>query len=101
VKPLRPGPGCRTPATLLLIDERDALLVEAARHFPGLSHREIARRLRTAIQRYQSGRWRRTRTELTCPPEHRGRLEAVLWAILKTRDYVPSEMTIRRALGYS
>jgi hypothetical protein len=25
----------------------------------------------------------------------------VLWMILKVRDHVPSEMTIRRALGYS
>ncbi len=35
--------GQRSPQTLLLIDERTALLVEAARFFPGLSQRETAR----------------------------------------------------------
>ena len=92
------GAGQRSPSTLLAIDERDALLVEAALHFSGLSQREQARRIRVALQRYQLGRWRRTRAALTSP-EHRGRLEAVLWAILKGRDYVPSERTIRAALS--
>lgn len=101
MKLLRPGPGCRTPQTLLLIDERDRYLIEAAAHFQGLSHREVARRLRTALLRYRDGRWRRDRSELTCPPQHAGKLTAVLWALLKTRDHVPSDMTIRRALGYS
>ena len=38
-------PGHRTPQTLLLIDERDKLLIAASRFFPGLSQREAARRL--------------------------------------------------------
>jgi hypothetical protein len=33
--------------------------------------------------------------------QHRGKLTAVLWMVLRTRNHVPSEMTIRRALGYS
>jgi hypothetical protein len=92
--------GKRTPQTMLLLDERDRYLVEASRFYPGCRDREIARRLRTALLRYQGGRWRRTCTELR-PPHPPEKIDAVLWAILKTKDYVPSEMTIRRALGYS
>jgi hypothetical protein len=90
--------GRRTPSTMLQLDERDHFLREAARFFPFFSQREVARRLRTALLRYQTGRWRRTRTEFTCP-EHRDRLEAVLWSLLKTRDYVPSERLIRAVLS--
>ena len=90
------GRGRRTPSTLLMIDERDALLVEAARFYPGLSQREIARRLRSRLLIYRNGRWRRSCAELKAPhpPE---KIDAVLWAILRVKDYVPSEMTIRRA----
>jgi len=48
------GRGKRSPAFLLRQDERDRYLIEAARHFPGLSDREIARRLRTALVRYRA-----------------------------------------------
>jgi hypothetical protein len=91
------GVGQRSPSTLLLLDERRVLLRAAAAHFPGLSHREIARRLRTALMRYRDGRWRRTCTELR-PPHPPEKIDAVLWMILRVRDAVPSEMTIRRAL---
>jgi hypothetical protein len=94
------GRGHRTPQTLLLIDERDALLRTAAARFCiGMSDREAARYLRTALLRYQTGAWRRERVETTCPPRHAGKLTAVLWTILKTRDHVPSSATIRRALA--
>jgi hypothetical protein len=93
------GRGKRTPSTLLAIDERDALLVEAALQFSGLSQREQARRLRSALSIYRDGRWRRDRSELTCPPQHRGKLTAVCWTLLKVRDFVPSERTIRAALS--
>ena len=97
--PLVAGPGCRTPQTLLLIDERDALLREAARFFPGLSHREVARRLRSALSIYRNGRWQRDCSEATCPIQHRDKLTAILWGILKTRDALVSDRTIRRALA--
>ena len=98
--PLVAGPGCRTPQTLLLIDERAALLRDAAaRFYPGCSDREIARRLRTALLHYQGGRWQRERADLTCPKEHEDKLTAVLWMLLKVRDFVPSERTTRAALS--
>jgi hypothetical protein len=46
MKPLRhplvpDGRGHRTPQTLLLLDERDKLLIEAARFYPGASDGEV------------------------------------------------------------
>ena len=46
------GRGHRTPQTLLVLDERDRYLIEAAQFFPSQSDREIARRLRVALLRY-------------------------------------------------
>jgi len=88
----------RTPAVQLLIDERNALIRDAARFYPGASDREIARRLRTALLRYRAGRWERDRSD-TCPNQHRGKLTEILYFLLRVHDHVPSEMTIRRALG--
>jgi hypothetical protein len=110
MKPLRPtdlthaepvdGRGRGTPATRLLIDERDALLIEAAKFYPGASDREIARQIRIAVSRYRDGRWRRDSSEATCPVQHRGKLTAVLWAILKVRDAPPpSVRTITAVLS--
>jgi hypothetical protein len=89
----------RTPAVRLVLDERGKLLIEAAKFFPGASDREIARQLRIALARYRDGRWRRDRAELTCPPQHRGKLVQVLWMILKTKDVPVAERTMRRILG--
>ena len=93
------GRGRRTPRALLMMDERDALLIEAARFFPGASDREIARQLRTALSRYRDGRWRREQVEVRCPAQHEGKLTALLWCVLKVRDHVPSERLIRAVLA--
>jgi hypothetical protein len=45
----------------LLISERDRLIIEAARFYPGCRDREIARRLRFALSTYRNGRWPRRR----------------------------------------
>jgi hypothetical protein len=91
--------GKRTPRVLLELDERNAYLVEAARHFPGASDREVARRLRIALLRYREGAWRRDRSEALCPERHRGKLAAVLWCVLRVADRVPSERLIRLVLS--
>jgi hypothetical protein len=83
----------------LVINERDALIRAAAKFFSGASDREVARRLHDALSIYRGGRWRRDRSETTCPPQHRGKLTATLWTILKTRDVPVGERTIRRALA--
>jgi hypothetical protein len=93
--------GRRTPQTLLLLDERNALLRVAANRFcAGMSDRQAASHLRTELLRYQTGTWRRERIEATCPPRHAGKLTAALWLLLKTRDHVPSTATIRRSLSF-
>jgi hypothetical protein len=89
----------RTPQTQLLIDERAKLLIVAARFYPGLSRREIARKLCAALSIYRGGRWRRDYAEATCPVQHQGKLTATLWAILKTRDALVAERTLRRVLA--
>lgn len=88
----------RTPAVQLLIDERKALIRTAAKFYPGCSDREIARRLRSALSIYRGGRWERDRSD-TCPKQYRHKLTEVLYLILRVHDHVPSEVTIRRALG--
>jgi hypothetical protein len=93
------GRGRRTPQTQLLIDERDKLLTEAARFFPGASDRQIARRLRIALMRYRNGRWRRDGSEATCAVQHCGKLMQMLWCLLKTRDAIPGERTISAVLS--
>ena len=90
--------GHRSPRFLLQLDERDRYLIKAARHFPGLSHRETARLLRCRLTIYRDGRWRRSRSEVWCPHPV-DRIEATLWAILKVRDHVPSERLIRAVLS--
>jgi hypothetical protein len=92
------GVGQRSPATLLAIDERTVLLRQAAMFYPGLSQRETARLIRTALLRYQAGPWRRDRSEALCPSRYAGKLTAVLWMLLKTHDHTPSQATVRRAL---
>jgi hypothetical protein len=75
----------------LLISERDRLIIEAARFYPGSCDREIARRLCFALSTYRKGRWRRDRIEATCPMQHRGKLVQSLWMILKTLDAIPCD----------
>ena len=97
--PLLPaGPGHRLRSTLDAIDRRNALLVDAGRRFFFGSDREIARRLHAAILRYQTGAWRRSRSDLTCRHQV-GRLDAVLWQLLRLHDRTPSERLIRMALS--
>ena len=100
--PLLPiGRGQRSPQTSLAVSERDALLREVARRYcTGMSDRAAAAMLHTALMRYQTGRWRRSRVDLTCP--HDGeRLEAMCWRVLKVRDHCPSERLIRQVLSRS
>jgi hypothetical protein len=110
MKPLRTGDltnsgpvdwrGRRTPADVLGRTIRDHLLrIAAERHLSGLSDRQAAEMLRTKLTRYAAGSWRRDRVEDLCPARHHGRIEALLWETLRTRDMIPSSRTIRKALA--
>jgi hypothetical protein len=62
--------------TLLVLDECDHLLREAARlHCAGMSDREAARYLRATWAHYQAGEGR--------PLRHARKLTAVLWCLLE------------------
>jgi hypothetical protein len=74
------------------------LLVEAVKHFPGLSHRETAHRLRSRLLLYRRGRWRRSRVDLA-RPHPTERLEATLWQLLRVADRVASERLIRAVVA--
>ena len=89
----------RLPETLQAIARRDALLREAAARFcAGMTDHQASALLHVKLLRYQTSAWRRDRAEAECPPRLAGRLDALLWQILRTRDHIPSAMTIRRAL---
>lgn len=82
----------------LEISERDALLRSAVRFYPaGCSDREISRRLREAICRYKFGRWRRSCVDLQSPHPAET-IETLLWQLLRVRDAVPGDRTVRLAL---
>jgi hypothetical protein len=53
------------------------------------------------LMRYRDGRWRRDRSELTCPVQHHGKLVQTMWRVLKVRDAIPSDRTIRAVLARS
>ena len=91
----------RTRAVELLISERNALIRDAARFYPGCRDREVARQLLISLARYRNGRWRRDGIREVCPPQHKGKLLQVLWLILKTIDAIPSDRTVRAALAQS
>jgi hypothetical protein len=96
------GRGRRSNQTLLALSERDRYLRAAADCYcTGMSGRQAAKMLHTKLARFREGAWRRDRSEALCPARHRGTIAELLWCVLKVADRVPSEMTIRRALGYS
>ena len=51
------------------------------------------------VDRYHGGPWRRDRLEVRCPDRHRGTITELLWKVLKVRDAVPGDRTIRAALA--
>ena len=93
--------GRRPPADVLARAIRDHLLRTAADRFcAGMKDRPAAAMLRTKLSRYRNeGGWRRDRFEGQCPDRHRGTVTELLWTILKIRDAIPSDRTIRAALA--
>lgn len=94
------GRGHRHPETLAALNRRDTLLIEARHRFcTGMSDRAAASMLRTVLLRYQTGRWRRSRADLSCPHDAE-RIDALCWHVLRLRDHVP-ERLIRLTLSRS
>jgi hypothetical protein len=94
------GRGHRSPADILARDERDHFLRAAADRFcTGMSDRAAATHLRAKLARYRENGWRRDRSNALCPPRLAGRIDALMWCVLKVRDQVPSERLIRLVLA--
>lgn len=92
--------GRRPPADVLARAIRDHLLRTAADRFcAGMKHRRAAAMLRSKLIRYREGAWRRDGVEVQCPDRHRGTVTELLWTILKIRDAVPGDRTVRAALA--
>ena len=94
------GRGHRSPQTLLMLDERDAMLREAAAmFFPGDSMNATAKQLHRALDRYCCGAWLRERVAITLPSRHLGRLDGFCWRLLRTVNRVPGESRIRQIIS--
>ncbi len=104
MRPLRHqvfGRGHRSPATMLALNERDVFCREAAE--PSSAECRVVQTrggsdAARQAARYREGAWRRDRAEALCPPRLAGRIDALMWCLLKCSDRVVSERTIRRAL---
>jgi hypothetical protein len=94
------GRGHRSPADVLARAVRDHLLRTAAdRLLDAKSDRGAADRLRTLLIRYRECGWRRDRVLAQCPDRHRGKINELFWQLLKIRDAIPCDRTLRTALA--
>ncbi|WP_461349877.1 hypothetical protein [Bradyrhizobium liaoningense] len=94
------GPGRRTPNTRATIFIRDTLLVEAALLFHrGVSNSAAAAAIHRRLALYRAGGWRRHRADEQLPTALVGKIEELLWHLLKQHDALPSERTIRAGPG--
>ena len=93
--------GKRLPLTLLHLTVRDLFLRAAAEiHCGGMSDRQAAAFLHMKLARYREcGAWQRDRAEAECPPRLAGRVNALMWCVLKCHDRVVSERLIRLVLS--
>jgi hypothetical protein len=98
--PVVAGPGHRLPMTLLHLTVRDGFFRLAAEIYcTGMSDRQAAAWLHTKLSRYRSGAWRRDRSEKLVPRRLAGRVDALMWCVLKCSDRLVSERLIRMVLG--
>jgi hypothetical protein len=96
------GRGRRTPLTVLRLSVRDHFLQAAADIYcTGMSDRAAAAWLHKRLARYRECAWRRDRALGECPPRLAGRINAVMWCVLKCSDRLVSERLIRAVLSRS
>jgi hypothetical protein len=90
----------RTPLKLLHLSMRNHFLRAAAEiHCTGMSNRAAAVWLHKRLARYRECACRRDSAEPSCPPRLAGRINALMWCVLKCSDRLVSDRTIRRALA--
>lgn len=94
------GRGRRPPADVVARAIRDHLLrVAAARFCAGLSERQAALILRAKLIRYREAAWPSDRSLEQCPARHRGTISELMWTILRIRDAIPGDRSLRTALA--
>lgn len=99
---LRTKPGQRSSQTQRILIERDRLVCEAAKEFwPDETNSEQARNLHQHWTRYAASAWPRERALERVPDRRAGSVEARLWAIMRVKDHVISERSIRALLAGS
>lgn len=99
---LKPGPGQRSAQTTAILAERDHhLRAAAAEFYPGLPPAHQARELHARWTHYRASGWHHERALDAAPLFRAGTLQARLWAVLRLRDFVPSERTLRAVLATS
>ncbi|MET4198750.1 hypothetical protein ABIA95_002750 [Bradyrhizobium sp. LA8.1] len=104
MKPLRhpppAGPGHRLPMTLLHLRVRDLFLRAAAEiHCAGISNHAAAEWLHKRLARYRECGWQRDRIAETVPPRLAGRVEGLLFCVLKCSDRLVSSRLVRAVLA--
>jgi hypothetical protein len=93
------GPGERDPRTRASLAERDRLLREAAaRFYAGMTAAEAARQIAARLSVYASAAWPRERKVSACPPRHAGRVEALLWEVLRAEPRTLSPERIEKVI---
>ena len=99
---LKAEPGQRSARTRAAIAERDRLVAEAAvEFFPDQPPAAQARGLHQRWSRYAVSGWRRERALSAPPPMRRGKIEERLWQVMKVRDLVLTERSVRAILAAS
>ena len=83
------APGKRSSATVAAFARRDEAICQAREHWP------TSDALLAALARFAGGPWLRERELAELPPRRSGRPEALLWEILRSRDFVLSARQIR------
>jgi hypothetical protein len=92
--------GKRLPMTLLHLTVRDHFLRLAADiHCVGMSDRQAAAYLHKRLARYRECAWQRDAPEECCPPRLAGRVNGLMWVVLKCSDRVVSQRLIRMILS--
>lgn len=93
--------GKRSSETMQALARRDDLLRQAAaRFFVGMNHHQAGTALHVRLLRYQTSAWAsRDRAAESCPPRLAGRLDGLLWEILRAHDHVLGAAMIAKILS--
>ncbi|MGY3496685.1 prophage antirepressor-like protein [Bradyrhizobium sp. USDA 4502] len=94
---LRTRPGERSPETKAALRASDAAIRELTAFYHGRSRWAVAGEIASALSRYSTSEWVRTKADATC--RHRDRKRQLIWIALKMRGgRAPSAWLINNIL---